>query len=344
MPWLRADDTFDTHPKIVALGSDERRWTWTRVLLYTCRHGGSLIPDGIRDIIPKATPAFLRDCIQIGLVDMVEDRMHVHDWADYNLSRVDGDDLEQRVADALADHPDASANEVHRMVGGRKQAVLSIVRRFRTGSPPGSGASTEPVPGTDREPVTRAGARARPVPAPTPGTTPPSSTSRANPDDDDLDQALHGIKLAGPARATALELLATDPARLAACVTAARSKSKPGAYLAELIRNGSHPEEPSHPQTLAPGATGTRSVRKPDPGPCPDCGQTFGHGHLETCPRLPAVVDAPEPRASEPIAGPPAELLATVGVRVDDPEPRSDPEPRVGPSDPVKETTTEEAA
>lgn len=334
MPWLRADDTFDTHPKIVALGSDERRWTWTRVLLYTCRHGGSLIPDGIRDIIPKATPAFLRDCIQIGLVDMVEDRMHVHDWADYNLSRVDGDDLEQRVADALADHPDASANEVHRMVGGRKQAVLSIVRRFRTGSPPGSGTSTEPVPGTDREPVTRAGARARPVPAPTPGTTPPSSTSRANPDDDDLDQALHGIPLAGGIRTTALDLLATDPARLAACVTASTSAAKPAAYLAELIRNGSHPEPP-RPEPRAPDPTSV----------CADCGERLGHGHLETCPRMPVVVEDPEPAVARAIVGPPAELLATVGVRVDDPEPRSDPEPRVGgPSDPVKETTTEEAA
>lgn len=27
MSWLRIDDSFDHHPKILALGSDQRRWT-----------------------------------------------------------------------------------------------------------------------------------------------------------------------------------------------------------------------------------------------------------------------------------------------------------------------------
>ena len=175
MPWLRLDDTFAEHRKIVALKRADR-WTWVELLTYCARQtNGGRIPHGITDVLRWVTPAFLDQCTAIGLIDKQPDgTLTIHDWDDYNPLRIDDGELEQRVADALADHPEASANEVHRIVGGRKQAVLAIVKRFRPVPPQVPGTSTqphpephpEPVPGTDREPVTRAAARARPVPTP----------------------------------------------------------------------------------------------------------------------------------------------------------------------------------
>lgn len=84
MAWLRIDDGFDSHPKILALGSDQRRWTWSRILVYTCRYRSATIPANITDSIPRATPQFLRECIEIGLVDSTDGgTLEVHDWDDY---------------------------------------------------------------------------------------------------------------------------------------------------------------------------------------------------------------------------------------------------------------------
>lgn len=42
---------------------------------------------------------------------------------------------------------------------------------------------------------------------------------------------------------------------------------------------------------------GDAPARTPSPADtCPDCGEKLGHGHLDTCPRMPAL--APEPAAS----------------------------------------------
>lgn len=296
MPWLRLDDRFTKHPKVLKLQRGDR-WTWLEILEYCAAYQtGGQVPRAIRDVIPHASSAFIEQCVDAGLLDTA-DRFpagsagshdpdpggyQVHDWLVYNPPRIEGEDLERRVADALDEHPDASANEVHRMVGGRKQAVLDLVKRFRTGSAPVPERFQSSVPGTTREPVTRAGAHARPVPVPNPYT--PSPNPFPADDDEELNKALHGIPLAGPARTTALELLATDPARLAACVTASLTAGKPAAYLAELLRNGSHPQPP-RPEPRAPDPTSV----------CPDCGEKLGHGHLETCPRMPATTDAPEP-------------------------------------------------
>lgn len=287
MPWLRLDDNFSHHPKILGLGTDERRWTWQCVLLYTCRYSTDEVPATIRDAIPKATAAFLRDCVALGLLDEDEHgTLHVHDWRDYN-----GPDSKLQVRDRVRRHREKR-------------------ERNATGNAEVTAEVTQPaVTSTLRNRDSRAAARARPVPNPyTPSPNP--FPNPGNDDDDNLDKALNGIPLTGTAaRRQALELLATDPARLQACVTASASAAKPAAYLAELIRNGSHPEPP-RPEPRAPDPTSV----------CADCGERLGHGHLESCPRMPAVVD-------------------------DDPEPVLDPEPRVGgPSDASKETTTQEAA
>lgn len=142
MAWLRIDDGFTSHPKIVALGTTDRRWTWLQVLTYACRYRRPNIPAGIQDVIPKATPKFLADCLKVGLLDESKDGLVVHDWRIYN-----GETIAEKAAAYLEKNPQATANEVHRAIGGKRELVLAIVaqHRYLTGTPDG----TQTVPGTE---------------------------------------------------------------------------------------------------------------------------------------------------------------------------------------------------
>jgi hypothetical protein len=141
MAWLRIDDAFDAHPKILALGTDQRRFTWIRILVYTCRYRSDQIPPNITHTIPKATAKFLSDCIEIGLIDVTEDGLNVvHDWDDYQAGDPKKAARQRRWRNADVD-ADVDAN-----VDGHVDA-------------------------------SRVGARARPVPYPSPTT----STRPTNP-------------------------------------------------------------------------------------------------------------------------------------------------------------------
>lgn len=84
MAWLRIDDSFPEHPKILELGSADRRWTWLCLLAWTARQRSPIVPANIRDAIAKATPAYLADCERIGLLDRGDDGcLEVHDWRKY---------------------------------------------------------------------------------------------------------------------------------------------------------------------------------------------------------------------------------------------------------------------
>lgn len=193
MSWLRIDDGFDTHPKIIGLKTDERRWTWQRILIYTCRYRSPIVPDNARDVVPKATPAFLRDCVKLGLIDVDKDGvMRVHDWQLYN-----GDTVAERVAAYLEKNPEATANQVHKAIGGKREVVLAVYaqlsdggsqvvpERYPDGSPGGSpeGGQTVPDQSTPLVPLVRARG-----PGPDPGTEeqdPEAVTGTSNAADDD---------------------------------------------------------------------------------------------------------------------------------------------------------------
>lgn len=165
MSWLRLDDTFDTHAKILGLGTDGRRWTWQRILLYTCRHRSAIIPAGIREVVAKATPSFLADCHNLGLIDLdVDGTMKVHDWRIYNSESV-----AEKVAAFLAQKPDATANQVHKAIGGKREVVLAVVAQMAAAGTPVVPEQyqngTAAVPDQSTPPVPLAGARA-PVPDP----------------------------------------------------------------------------------------------------------------------------------------------------------------------------------
>jgi len=131
--WLDTD--FAGHAKLLALGAPAKRWTWLEVLIYTCKYGSPEVPTMIREVVPRATGAFLKDCVRLGLLDQEGDRLLVHDWYLYQGT------VEERVGAFLERHPAASANEVQQAVAGRREAVLAAVNRFRNGS---GGGSTEP--------------------------------------------------------------------------------------------------------------------------------------------------------------------------------------------------------
>ena len=85
MSWLRLDDGFSDHPKLLELSSADR-WTWIEVLCYCARYRtGGHLPARIRSKIPRATPAFIVRALELGLLDEDEDgALEVHDWKVYN--------------------------------------------------------------------------------------------------------------------------------------------------------------------------------------------------------------------------------------------------------------------
>lgn len=122
MSWLRLDDGFAQHPKIARLPRGDR-WTWLEVLLYCARYKtAGVVPASIGEVLPKATRSFLGRCSDLGLLDSGEGGYVVHDWAIYNAET-----LGEKVHAYLETHPGASANEVHKAIGGKRELVLSLV-------------------------------------------------------------------------------------------------------------------------------------------------------------------------------------------------------------------------
>jgi hypothetical protein len=132
VPWLRLDDGFTNHPKILALKTPARRWAFLEILAYTSRYRSAHVPDEIRQVIPSATQAFLDELEHLGLLERdTAGQRRVHDWEVYNGATTD-----TRVTAYLLQNPDANTNDVHRHVGGRKQTVLEAITRYRNGSHP----------------------------------------------------------------------------------------------------------------------------------------------------------------------------------------------------------------
>lgn len=125
MPWLRVDDGYDTHPKLLAL-PEVGRWRWFRAMLYAARYrtNGRLTSEAIAEV---GFDRYLPRALEVGLlIESDEGEYVVHDWQLYN-----GGTLDERVAVYLHDHPEASANETALAVPGARTAVLAAVRRVR---------------------------------------------------------------------------------------------------------------------------------------------------------------------------------------------------------------------
>lgn len=165
MAWLRIDDRFAFHPKVGELTRADR-WTWMEVLCHcAAQRTEGRIPGNITELYRHVTPRFLGKARVAGLVDVGEDGLlQIHDWDVYN-----GANLPVRIANYLAENPFASANEVYKEVGGKREIVLAIVAQLRSepqtaGSP---GGSQEPK-GNQEGTGSGTGSRARASRPPTP--------------------------------------------------------------------------------------------------------------------------------------------------------------------------------
>lgn len=96
MAWLRLDDTFLDHPKIIGLTDRDLR-TWLTILLYAARYrtGGHIPKPAHRAL--TLTPARVTLYTQAGLLDRDHvDELHIHDWARYNPADPTGADRMRR--------------------------------------------------------------------------------------------------------------------------------------------------------------------------------------------------------------------------------------------------------
>lgn len=259
MGWLRLDDGFADHRKVAALKTDQRRWTWLRILIYTARYRSPDVPAEIGDIVAGATRKFLADCLQIGLLDEGEAGDYlVHDWYEYQpKERQDG--VEDLVAKLLDEQPTLSANHVARILGGSRKHVLDAVKRYRDGTEPVRNAGT----GTGY-------ARARPVPNPFSENNAAADTPQDDPETaaaDELEQQvlkrLDDIGLGGKAVTLAIE----NPRRAKAWLDRAAHKAKtnPAGYVLTGLTSGEWPTT----KALESTSTGAQPQQR---STCPECG------------------------------------------------------------------------
>lgn len=136
--WLRLDDGFTKHPKFAGWTTGQK-WAWLEVMEYCARYETrGLIPVDLSIMPRSTTPGLLKKALAAGWIDVSEDgQKWVHDWEFYNPSGP----ADERVRAALEDTPEASANDIWKVVGGRRKDVLALVTRFRSGS---QGGSREP--------------------------------------------------------------------------------------------------------------------------------------------------------------------------------------------------------
>lgn len=298
MAWLRVDDGMPEHRKVLGLPRKDR-WTWLELLCYVARqNNGGHVPEGITDVLKFVTPKFVNACLEAGLLDRENDGgFCVHDWDIYN-----GETIEQKVAAYLSTNPEAGANDVHRAIGGKREIVLAVVRRFQ--------GNQQPVPkAVPREPAgeplggSRSGTQsvhARAHPSPTPITTTSTTSTEehaaaaerlraAGWTQSQLQAAIQGDDLELGLRW--LEICERDP-----------TCTNPGALAWTKTLAGLDPNTERQP-TLAQGAQGTRS----------------------TSPPLPDKPATPEP---ERIA-PPPEFIALTGTAPSDAHAKNGAEPVV---------------
>lgn len=158
MAWLRIDDGFAQHPKVVSL-TPRDRWTWLEILCYCARYRTEgKVPASVKEVVRGATTQYLHRAQQLGLLDSESPGEYtVHDWPDYN---------------------------------GRDPKIVSTERKRRLRSRDNAGTDDGTLPGQTAgqqrdirrdESGTRAQPRGRvPVPNPNQQTQPTNQATEAN--------------------------------------------------------------------------------------------------------------------------------------------------------------------
>jgi hypothetical protein len=140
LSWLRIDDGFAEHYKISELSDREFR-VWVRVLCYAARNNGreGRLTKAMRREIVGLTETVVERLVSLALLERDEDDIvTIHDWPIYADISV----REKVVYYLTKRNPDASANEVVRALGQKRELVLAEVKWFRAGSDGGSVGTT----------------------------------------------------------------------------------------------------------------------------------------------------------------------------------------------------------
>jgi len=82
MAWLRIDDGFASHPKIATLSDRELR-VWLRLLCYCAKTRDPSVDDVTRREVPGMTGKNVDRFVTLGLLDVVEHGIEIHDWLHY---------------------------------------------------------------------------------------------------------------------------------------------------------------------------------------------------------------------------------------------------------------------
>ncbi len=213
MTWLRLDDAFAQHPKIIRL-SKIQRWIWVEILCYCARfRTEGRVPAEVREVVPSADKNLLKRLVEVGLLDEDGDAWKVHDWDEYNPA-------DPTAALRAKRYRDRNANRD----GDRDATVTDDV----TQTAPRARAST-------------------PVPVPSPKVSKSSSAVRQAGDDDDVAKALIRLSVDDAQEEAWLTAYRTDPGRIRSCLRTAQREAttNTGGYLAKLIANGSEPDTPT---------------------------------------------------------------------------------------------------
>ena len=88
MTWVKLDDAFADHPKVMALGRDRMAGlgVWTAAACYCARYlTDGFVPAAVADGFGHAR--ILGRLVEVGLVDRVSGGYQLHDWLEYNPPR-----------------------------------------------------------------------------------------------------------------------------------------------------------------------------------------------------------------------------------------------------------------
>ena len=98
MPWLRIDDAFWAHPKVMAAGN-EVAGAYVRLLSYCAQQlTDGVVTSDVAKVI--ATPALQRKLISFGFVERHDEGLVIPDYLDFNPSRAHTEEIRIKRAKA----------------------------------------------------------------------------------------------------------------------------------------------------------------------------------------------------------------------------------------------------
>jgi hypothetical protein len=87
MPWVKLDDNFDTHPKLVEVGP-QAAWVFVRSLCYSNRHlTNGVISKAVARDLAGGRAKLVSALVSVGLWQLDAGGYRIHDYLDYQPSR-----------------------------------------------------------------------------------------------------------------------------------------------------------------------------------------------------------------------------------------------------------------